>query len=63
MTLISALSWTTDWGMVQRVIEHHLTVLTGLTLGILVATYPTIIILGVVTLIQQRRVSMSAAIP
>jgi hypothetical protein len=63
LTLISALSLTTDWGMVQRVIEHHLTILTGLTLAVLVATYPTIIILGIVTLIQQGRVSTSAAIP
>jgi len=55
LTLISALSWTTDWVMVQRVIEHHLTILTGLTLGVLVVNYPTIIILGIVTLVQQGR--------
>jgi hypothetical protein len=63
LTLISALSLTTDWGMVQRVIEYHLTVLTGLTLAVLMVTYPAIIILGIATLIQQRRAPVSAAIP
>jgi len=61
LTLISALSWITDWGMVHRVIEQHLTVLTGLTLGVLVITYPTIIILGIVTLSQQGRVRQKLA--
>src|SRR6266571_2643998 len=28
LTLLSGLSWIVDWGMVLRVIEHHLTVLT-----------------------------------
>ena len=62
LTLMSGLSWIADWGMVLRVIEHHLTVLTGLAVGVLIVTIPTIVILGIATLIAQRHARMRVAI-
>ena len=50
-------------GMVLRVIEHHLTVLTGLAVAVLVVTTPTVVILGIATLIEQGRARMRVAIP
>jgi len=63
LTLLSGLSWIVDWGMVLRVIEHHLTVLTGLAVAVLIVTTPTIVILGIATLIVQRRARMRVALP
>ena len=40
LTLMSGLSWIVDWGMVLRVIEHHLTVLTGLAVAVLSSAIP-----------------------
>ncbi|HYA99906.1 MAG TPA: hypothetical protein VED37_06785 [Ktedonobacteraceae bacterium] len=62
LTLMSGLSWTADWGMVLRVIEHHLSVLTGLAVTVLIITTPTVVILGIATLIVQRRSQMRVAI-
>ena len=58
LTLMSGLSWLVDYGMVLRVIEHHLTVLTGLAVAVLIITTPTVVILGITTLIAQRRAHM-----
>lgn len=63
LTLISALSLTTDWGMVLRVMEHHLTMFTGLTVIVLAITYPTIVILGILTLLLQKRAHATVAVP
>ena len=62
LTLMSGLSWLVDYGMVLRVIEHHLTVLTGLAVAVLIITTPTVVILGIATLIAQRRAYMRVAI-
>jgi len=62
LTLMSGLSWIADWGMVLRVIEHHLSVLTGLAVTVLIITTPTVVILGIATLIVQRRSQMRVAI-
>jgi hypothetical protein len=62
LTLMSGLSWIVDWGMVLRVIEHHLTVLTGLAVAVLIVTTPTIVILGIVTLILQGRARKRVAL-
>ncbi|HXX78705.1 MAG TPA: hypothetical protein VEI53_09450 [Ktedonobacteraceae bacterium] len=62
LTLMSGLSWIADWGMVLRVIEHHLTMLTGLAVMVLIVTTPTVVILGIATLIVQRRSQMRVAI-
>ena len=59
LTLMSGLSWATDWGLVLRLIQHHLTILTGLSLALLTVTTPTIVILGILTLLLQRHVLMS----
>ena len=63
LTLMSGLSWIADWGMVLRVIEHHLTVLTGLAVAVLIVTTPTVVVLGIVTLILQGRARMAAIAP
>jgi hypothetical protein len=55
LTLISALSLTSDWPMVQRVVAHHWTVGSALALGMLAVLYPTIVVLGIVTLAQRVR--------
>jgi len=62
LTLMSGLSWIADWGMVLRVIDHHLSVLTGLAVTVLIITTPTVVILGIATLIVQRRSQMRMAI-
>jgi hypothetical protein len=62
LTLMSGLSWLVDYAMVLRVIEHHLTVLTGLAVAVLIITTPTVVILGIATLIAQRRARMRVAI-
>ena len=62
LTLLSGLSWIVDGGMVLRVIEHHLTVLTGLAVAVLVVTTPTVVILGIATLIAQGRARTRVAI-
>ena len=59
LTLMSGLSWITDWGLVLRLIQHHLTILTGLSLALLTVTTPTIVVLGILTLLLQRHVLMS----
>jgi hypothetical protein len=41
--------------MVLRVIARHLTILTALMLAVLFIIIPTIVILGILTLILQRR--------
>ena len=61
--LISGLSWITDWGLVLRVIEHHPTVLTGLAVAVLSVTTPTVVILGIATLIVQGRARTRVALP
>ena len=48
--------------MVLRVIEYHLTVLTGLAVAVLVVTTPTVVILGIATLIAQGRARTRVAI-
>jgi hypothetical protein len=63
LTLMSGLSWIVDWGMVLRVIEHHLTVFTGLAVAVLIITTPTVVILGIATLLMQRHVQKRVAIP
>jgi len=63
LTLMSGLSWIADWGMPLRLIEHHLTILTGFAVTVLIITTPTIVILGIATLIMQRRARVSLAIP
>jgi hypothetical protein len=57
LTLISGLSWIADLntGLLQRLIEQHLTILIAFTLVLLLATTLTIVILGIATLILQRR--------
>ena len=62
LTLMSGLSWIADWGMVLRVIDHHLSVLTGLAVTVLIITTPTVVILGIATLIVQRRSHMRVAL-
>ena len=62
LTLMSGLSWIVDWDMVLRVIDHHLTVFTGLVVAVLIVTTPTILILGIATLIAQRRARVRVAI-
>ena len=63
LTLMSGLSWIADGGMVLRVIEYHLTVLTGLAVAVLMITTPTVVILGTMTLLLQRHVQKRVAIP
>ncbi len=62
LTLMSGISWLVDYGMVLRVIEHHLTLLTGFAVAVLIITTPTVVILGIATLIAQRRARMRVAI-
>ena len=62
LTLMSGLSWLADYGMLLRIIEHHLTVLTGLAVAVLIITTPTVVILGITTLIAQRRAHMRVAV-
>ena len=63
LTLMSGLSLIPDHGMVLRVIAHHLTILTGLAVAVLVVMIPTVVVLGTATLVLQGRVRMRAAIP
>ncbi len=63
LTLISGLSWITDWGLVLHVIQQHLTVLTGLAVVVLSVTTPTVVILGIATLIVQGRARTRVALP
>jgi hypothetical protein len=63
LTLMSGLSLIPDHGMVLRVIAYHLTILTGLAVAVLVVTTPTVVILGIATLIVQGRARMRVAIP
>jgi hypothetical protein len=62
LTLMSGLSWLVDYAMVLRVIEYHLTVLTGLAVAVLIITTPTVVILGTTTLLLQRHVQKRIAI-
>ena len=62
LTLMSGLSRLVDYGMLLRIIEHHLTVLTGLAVAVLIITTPTVVILGITTLIAQRRAHMRVAV-
>ncbi|HEX6478065.1 MAG TPA: hypothetical protein VF043_04405 [Ktedonobacteraceae bacterium] len=43
--------------------QHHLTILTGLSLALLTVTIPTVVVLGILTLLLQRRAQMNVAIP
>ena len=63
LTLMSGLSWLVDYAMVLRIIEYHLTVLTGLAVAVLIITTPTVVILGTTTLLLQRHVQKRIAIP
>ena len=63
LTLMSGLSWTTDWGLLLHIIQHHLTILTGLSLALLAVTTPAIVVLGILTLLLQRRAPENIAIP
>ena len=48
--------------MVLRVIEHHLTGLTGLVVAVLIITTPTAVMLGIATLFQPLRQRLQALI-
>lgn len=48
---------------VLRLMQHHLTILTGLSLALLTVTIPTVVVLGILTLLLQRRAQMNVAIP
>jgi hypothetical protein len=61
LTLVSALSLTADWPMVQRVIEQHLTLGTGFVAGVLVVLYPAVVALGIATLAAQRHAASATA--
>jgi len=54
-TLVSGLSLISDWGAMQRALEQHLTVLTGLAVGICLLAMPIIVISGTATLVFQWR--------
>jgi len=59
-TLISGLSWIPDHGLVQQVLAQHLNFWTGLTVALLVLATPTTVVLGILTLVQQRKAHRSA---
>jgi hypothetical protein len=65
MTLISGVSWIADLnsGLLPRLFEQHLTLLTVFTLVLLLATTLTTVVLGIATLVQQKRTQTRVAIP
>lgn len=64
LALISGISWTADLntGLLPRLIAQHLTMLTGTSLALLAITTLTVIVLGIATLILQRRTHMQTVL-
>lgn len=62
LTLISGLSWIPDHGMVQRVLEQHLKLWTGLTVALLALATPAIVVLGILSLLRQQGAKQSAVV-
>jgi hypothetical protein len=63
LSLISGFSLIPDMAMLLRAIEHHLSILTALTVALLFITIPVIVILGIMTLILQARTRARAVMP
>ncbi|HLV97484.1 MAG TPA: hypothetical protein VKT82_02300 [Ktedonobacterales bacterium] len=62
LALISGLSWIPDHGMVQRVLEQHLNLWTGLTVALLALATPIIVVLGILTILRQREKKQRAGV-
>ncbi len=63
LTLISGMASLADRDMVQRALAQQPAILTVVTLVVLFITIPTIVILGILTLIWQWRVRTRPALP
>jgi hypothetical protein len=63
LTLISGMASLADRDMVQRALTQQPAILTVVTLVVLFITIPTIVILGILTLIWQWRVRTRPALP
>lgn len=63
LTLISGMASLADRDMVQRALAQQPAILTGMTLMALFITIPTIVILGILTLIWQWRLRTRPALP
>jgi hypothetical protein len=62
LAVIAGLAWIPDYAMVQRILTQHLTIWTGLPLGVLALITPTIVVLGILTLLRHRAVRRKGAV-